>query len=343
MSFNLTDVHLSFDGVNIIQGLDLHAEPGEIICLLGPSGCGKTTTLRVLAGLEDPDHGQVEIGQSTMFDAGINVAPERRQVGYLFQDYALFPHLSVGQNVGFGIQGQPDAAARIDELLASVNLQLFVNASPATLSGGQQQRVALARALARQPNLVLLDEPFSGLDTALKLQLRESTHRLLKRQGTTAVIVTHDPEEAMYMADRIALMDQGRIVQLGSPTELYQDPINEFCARFLGETLVFAGDCRDGLVRTVAGEFSAPDSAPIGSVQVLTRPERLDVMLGDGPYQVFHKHFIGVHTLVDLIDPAGALPDLQIPVPTSRAHVLQSDVKVRLTCNNPTPLLVTAE
>lgn len=342
MSFNLTDIQLSFDGNRIIQGLDLDAQPGEIICLLGPSGCGKTTTLRVLAGLEHPNRGQVSIADKLMFGSGTNLAPEQREVGYLFQDYALFPHLSVAENVGFGIQGHPDAEARIHELLASVNLETYADASPSTLSGGQQQRVALARALARQPNLVLLDEPFSGLDTALKLQLRESTHRLLKRQGTTAVIVTHDPEEAMYMADRIALMDQGRIVQLGSPTELYQDPINEFCARFLGETLVFKGDCHDGLVRTVAGEFSASDSAPTGPVQVLTRPERLDVMLGDGPYQVFHKHFIGVHTLVDLIDPAGQLPDLQIPVPTSRAHVLQSDVKVRLTCNNPTPLLVTS-
>lgn len=342
MSFVLHSIRLAFDGVPVISGVELSACAGETICLLGPSGCGKTTLLRILAGLEAPDAGTVTLNDTPVFGNGINVPPEKRAVGYLFQDYALFPHLTVAQNVAFGIQDHPTVEREVAELLASVNLSGFEKAMPSTLSGGQQQRVALARALARRPQLMLLDEPFSGLDTDLKLQLRESTHRLLKEHGITAVIVTHDPEEAMYMADHIALMEDGDIVQLGTPQELYNQPINQFCARFLGPTLTIEGHSNGQSIDTVAGIFSADPSQPTGEVKVLVRPESLTVQSGEGRYEVLHRHFVGSHTLVDLIDPLEQFPDLQVLVPTWQSQALAEGQSVKLLSLREQPLLVVA-
>ena len=330
MSFVLNSIRLSFDGVPVIRGVDLAAATGETLCLLGPSGCGKTTLLRILAGLEAPDAGTVSIDGEPVFARGINTPPEKRQVGYLFQDYALFPHLTVQQNIAFGIQGSANIDKQVAHLLASVNLSGFEQAMPSTLSGGQQQRVALARALARRPTLMLLDEPFSGLDTDLKLQLRESTHRLLKEHGITAVIVTHDAEEAMYMADRIALMDHGAIVQLGTPEELYSQPVNQFCARFLGSTLTIEGHHDGQRIQTAAGVFAADPRYPIGEVKVLMRPESLSVQAGDGRYRVLHRHFVGAYTLVDLVDSQETLPDLQVHVPTEQSLALSEGQSVKL-------------
>ena len=340
MSFELSSICLSFGGASIIKNLDLAAEPGEIICLLGPSGCGKTTTLRVLAGLERPDSGTVQIANRTVYSQSVDVAPEARQVGYLFQDYALFPHLTVAQNVGFGIQKQPGAAATVQTLLERVRMLDFAQAMPHTLSGGQQQRVALARALARKPQLLLLDEPFSGLDTALKVQLRESTHSLLKDIGTSAVIVTHDAQEAMFMADRIALMQQGHLVQCGTPTELYKHPINEFAARFLGEVIDLPGYSDGSVITTVAGEFDGADTPARSPVSVLVRPEDLMVTVQDGPYTIAHRHFIGSHTLVDLSGRETNLPDIQLSVPTALADQLQSGQRVCPKSRSRHPLLI---
>ena len=330
MSFALDSIRLAFDQVPVIRGVGLSAAPGETLCLLGPSGCGKTTLLRILAGLEAPDAGTFNICGEPVFAGGVNTPPEKRQVGYLFQDYALFPHLSVEQNIAFGIQGNANVGRQVADLLDRVNLSGFEKAMPSTLSGGQQQRVALARALARQPTLMLLDEPFSGLDTDLKLQLRESTHRLLKEQGITAVIVTHDAEEAMYMADRIALMDQGAIVQLGTPEELYGEPVNQFCARFLGPTLTLEGHHDGQRIQTAAGEFATDPRYPVGAVKVLMRPESLSVRPGDGRYQVLHRHFVGAYTLVDLIDRQDIWPDLQVHVPTAQSLALAEGQPVQL-------------
>lgn len=342
MSFGLHSIRLAFDGVPVINGVEFSAQSGETLCLLGPSGCGKTTLLRILAGLEAPDAGTVTLSGTTVFGAGVNLPPEKRQVGYLFQDYALFPHLTVQQNIAFGIQGTPNIERQVADLLASVNLSGFENAMPSTLSGGQQQRVALVRALARRPHLMLLDEPFSGLDTELKLQLRESTHRLLKEHGITAVIVTHDPEEAMYMADRLALMDKGGIVQMGTPQELYNQPINQFCARFLGATLTMQGHNDGQWIRTVAGTFKATPSHPTGEVKVLVRPESLTVRPGEGRYEVLHRHFVGAHTLVDLVDSQAQFPDLQVLVPTDQSQALVAGESATLISLQEQPLLVTA-
>lgn len=337
----MRSIRLSFGDTAVINDLDLAARPGEIICLLGPSGCGKTTTLRVLAGLERPDSGSVEIDGRIVYDESVDVAPESRAIGYLFQDYALFPHLTVAQNVGFGIQEQANADSEVRTLLDRVQMGQFANAMPHTLSGGQQQRVALARALARKPKLLLLDEPFSGLDTALKIQLRESTHSLLKEIGTSAVIVTHDAEEAMFMADRIALMRRGRIVQLGTPAQLYNHPVDDFTARFLGEVIELLGESDGTLVTTVAGEFEGDTALPVGAVTVLVRPEDLVVMAGDGPYRIGHRHFIGSHTLVDLFGHDAGLPDIQLSVPTAKAVLLEKGQPVCPKSRCRKPLLIT--
>ncbi|UOD51012.1 ABC transporter ATP-binding protein [Orrella daihaiensis] len=336
----MRSIRLSFGDTAVINDLDLDAGPGEIICLLGPSGCGKTTTLRVLAGLERPDSGSVEIDGQVVCDQTVEVAPESRHIGYLFQDYALFPHLTVAQNVGFGIEGQANAAHEVRALLDRVQMGRFAQAMPHTLSGGQQQRVALARALARKPKLLLLDEPFSGLDTALKIQLRESTHSLLKEIGTSAVIVTHDAEEAMFMADRIALMRDGRIVQLGTPAELYNQPVDEFTARFLGEVIELPGQSNGTLTATVAGDFSSNKPQPTGSVSVLVRPEDLELTSEDGPYVIGHRHFIGSHTLVDLLGQDANLPDIQLSVPTAQANRLQWGQRVCPKSRRHQPLLI---
>lgn len=340
MSFELNSIRIAFDEINVINGIDLSASLGETLCLLGPSGCGKTTLLRILAGLETPSSGSVTIGNRVVFSAAINITPERRPVGFLFQDFALFPHLTVRQNVSFGIQDSPTVAEEVSHLLARVNLSDFQNAMPSTLSCGQQQRVALARALARRPQLMLLDEPFSGLDTELKLQLRESTHRLLKEHQITTVIVTHDPEEAMYMADRIALMHNGTIVQVASPEQMYSHPVNQFCARFLETTLALNGYNNGAEIHTIAGSFEAMPEAPMGEVQVLVRLESLTLEAGEGRYQVLHRHFVGAHTLIDLIDSQKVFTDLQILVATEQAKNLSDGQLVKLTSCTHKPLLI---
>lgn len=221
-----------------VSNFDLQVREGEIFGLLGPSGCGKTTLLRLLAGFENPDHGSISIGGVTIADAatGYLLAPEKRRIGFVFQDYALFPHLTVLQNVLFGLPGVPrrERLERAEEILDLVGLTLFKGRYPHQLSGGQQQRVALARALAPRPRLVLLDEPFSSLDAAMRGGTRTEVRRILQRSGTTAILVTHDQEEALTFSDRIALMRSGKLEQYGTPEEVYNYPRTAFAASFLG-------------------------------------------------------------------------------------------------------------
>ena len=211
--------------------------PGEILCLLGPSGDGKTTLLRLVAGLEPLQAGRIELGGVVVGEPGREVPPEQRHVGFVFQDYALFPHLTVAENVAFGLTASPrgERSWAVTEALARVGLETYANAYPHMLSGGQQQRVALARALAPRPQVVLLDEAFASLDARLREQVRDDTLHVLQTAGIPAMIVTHDAEEAMFLADRIALMRGGRVVQLGRPEELYLAPADPFVATFLGE------------------------------------------------------------------------------------------------------------
>ncbi|HIK11078.1 MAG TPA: ABC transporter ATP-binding protein [Oscillatoriaceae cyanobacterium M33_DOE_052] len=231
---NVTKQYANAKGAAVAE-VSLTLEPGEIMALLGPSGCGKTTLLRLMAGFERPDGGTIELAGTTVASAGEWVPPERRRLGMVFQEYALFPHLKVADNVGFGLQrvSKKEAKQRIEEMLSLVGLQGMENRYPHELSGGQRQRVALARALAPAPTLVLLDEPLSNLDLQVRLYLREEIRKILKNTGTTAIFVTHDQEEALAISDRVGVMRHGKIEQLGTPEEIYSEPASRFVAGFV--------------------------------------------------------------------------------------------------------------
>jgi iron(III) transport system ATP-binding protein len=264
----------SFGAVTVLDGVDLHVEPGSIVALLGPSGCGKTTLLRLIAGLEQPDAGEVHIGGQVVSGAGKFVAPERRRVGMVFQDWALFPHLSVTRNVGYGLARGERHGPKVDAALAMVGLAGFGDRMPHTLSGGQKQRVALARALAPAPAALLLDEPFSNLDTSLRAQVRTEVHRLLNQLGITTVFVTHDQAEAFVLGDQVAVMHEGRIEQQARPSELYAVPASRWVARFIGEANLVRGFAEGDRATTPCG--MVPLAARChGEVEVLVRPEAL--------------------------------------------------------------------
>jgi iron(III) transport system ATP-binding protein len=240
--------------------------------LLGPSGCGKTTALRLIAGLERPDAGTVEVAGRAVGGSGTWVPPERRRIGMVFQDWALFPHLDVRGNVAFGLDGE--TRTRVGELLELARLSGLEDRMPHELSGGQQQRVALARALAPSPEVLLLDEPFSNLDAQLRTEVRSDVRRVLRSTGTTAVFVTHDQEEALSIADRMAVMIAGRIRRSGTPYEVYADPADAAVARLLGQTNLLPARITRGVAMTALGELPVPDATD-GVAEVLVRPESL--------------------------------------------------------------------
>jgi len=275
-ALGLDRISHAFGGVRAVDDVSLAVRPGEIVCLVGPSGCGKSTLLRIAAGLEDLQHGTVRIAGRVVAGAGRALPPERRGTGLVFQDYALFPHLTVLDNVRFGLLGRSaESRRRALAVLEQVGMAGQADAFPHMLSGGQQQRVALARALAPAPRVLLLDEPFSGLDARLRHRVRDETLHVLKRSGAATLVVTHDPEEAMFLADRIALMHAGRLVQDGPPVALYCRPVSAFAARFFGEVNEIRGVVRGGAVATPAGPVPAPDLAEGAAAAVLIRPEAL--------------------------------------------------------------------
>lgn len=295
-ALSLEKISHSFDTVTAARDINLSVEPEELLCLLGPSGCGKTTLLRFAAGLERPQQGRVRIGSQVMSDSHTSawVPPEQRHVGLVFQDAVLFPHLSVIDNVGFGLPkvSPKEREQRSRALLAQLGLAPFAESYPHVLSGGQQQRVALARALATSPRIMLLDEPFSGLDARLRDRIRDDTLHLLKRNGTATLLVTHDPEEALFMADRIAIMRDGVIVQQGSPTDIYCNPQDPFVVRFFGDVNELRGTVTSGRVDTPLGPIEArhlPEGTP---VQVLIRPEALSIEKLAGPKDHTRSHVL---------------------------------------------------
>ncbi|NFV80443.1 ABC transporter ATP-binding protein [Magnetospirillum aberrantis] len=300
----------------VVRDVSLHVAPGELVCLLGPSGCGKTTTLRLAAGLETARHGRVVLNNRIVSGDGRHVPPEGRHVGFLFQDYALFPHLDVRANVEFGIRHRPppERHARALDMLEQVGMADYAKSWPHQLSGGQQQRVALARALAPAPGLMLLDEPFSGLDRRLRDQIRDETLGVLKRNRVATMMVTHDPEEAMAMADRIAIMRDGRVVQMGRPATLYDAPADAFVAAFFGEVNTLAAIVRDQNVDTPLGRFPATGTPDGAVVQVVVRPEAITPHpSADGVAMVRAVRPLGAVTqvLLELPQPDGSPLDLR--------------------------------
>ena len=269
----LERVSKSFGPVRAVQEVTLEIGRGEFVALLGPSGCGKTTLLRLIAGFETPDVGTVRLGEQVVAGSAW-VPPERRHVGMVFQDYALFPHLTVAGNVGYGLP-RAGRGVRVAEALALVGLAEHGLRYPHQLSGGQQQRVALARALAPEPAVVLLDEPWSNIDPVLRTSMRDELAGILRATGVTVLLVTHEQEEAFSLADRVAVMRDGAIVQAGVPEEIYYAPATRWAAEFVGAANVLPGRLEDGLVETLVGRFPAPNGDGPGDVEVLVRPELL--------------------------------------------------------------------
>ncbi len=267
----------AYGATRALEGVELAMATGEFMCLVGPSGCGKTTLLRLAAGLESIQRGRVRIAGQSVAGDGPEVPPEDRGVGMVFQDYALFPHLSVVENVAFGLRGTPGAGRRERALdvLRKFAVEGLAESYPHMLSGGEQQRVALARALAPSPRILLLDEPFSGLDSRLRDHIRDETLHVLKNSGAATLMVTHDPEEAMFMADRIAVMRASRIEQVGRPVEIYFHPANAFVTTFFSDVNRLPGVVRDGGVETPFGRLEAGGHSNGDQVQVLIRPEAL--------------------------------------------------------------------
>ena len=327
----------SFGAIEAVRELNLEIERGELMAVLGPSGCGKTTLLRVIAGFEQPDAGCVVVSDEVVSGPGRTIPPEKRRVGMVFQDYALFPHLSVEGNVAFGLSNRPreerDALTR--RTLELVGLQHKARTNVHELSGGERQRVALARALAPEPELVLLDEPFSSLDATLRGGLRREVELILRDAEATALLVTHDQEEALSLADRVAVMRDGQIVQVGPPVEVYGEPATRWAAQFVGEVNVLSGVARGGGVETELGVFDlrAPAS---GSVQVAVRPEQLELRAdGNGNAEVVAREFRGHDVLYRLRHEGGKT--LLVQLPSLQLHEVGDSVFV-----GPAPAAVTA-
>jgi iron(III) transport system ATP-binding protein len=319
----------SFGGRRVVDDVSLSVAVGQVTCLLGPSGCGKSTTLRMIAGVERADAGEVRLDGVIVAGPGMNMPPEVRSVGLMFQDFALFPHLTVADNVGFGLRiERMQRMRRVGELLEKVDLSGFGSKHPHELSGGEQQRVALARALAPKPRVMLMDEPFSGLDNRLRDGIRDRTLELLKEEGAAVLLVTHEPDEAMRMADEIALMRAGRIVQKGAPYNVYNAPVDRAAAAFFSDINVIRGISKGALTETPFGAFLTPGQKDGAEVEIVIRPQHLRIDFdrgGRGPNPtavdgtaargtVLRSRYLGRESLVDFaMDYEGAKLTASVP------------------------------
>lgn len=291
----------SFAGQPVVQGASFTVARGHMVALLGPSGCGKTTTLRLIAGFEQLDSGLIEIDGRVMADGRLHIPPEKRRAGIVFQDYAIFPHLTVAENVGFGLPRR-QRAEQTQQMLTFVGLAGLGERMPHELSGGQQQRVALARALAPNPVVLLLDEPFSNLDAALRLEMRQEVRRLLKKSGTTAVFVTHDQEEALFMGDEVAVMRAGQIEQIGSPEAIFHRPRTRFVAEFLGNTDFVPGVVTAAGVQTALGLLPQETDLAAGTaVEIAVRPDDVTLTpVEQGNGRITARQFVGIAFIYEI-------------------------------------------
>lgn len=309
-------LHRVFGSQHVVDDVSLQIMPGQVCCLLGPSGCGKSTTLRMIAGIDMQDRGEIYIDGTLVSNTVTNVPAEHRNIGLMFQDFALFPHMSVGANVMFGMSEKGDAARqRALDLLGKVNLARAIDEYPHVLSGGEQQRVALVRALAPRPRIMLMDEPFSGLDNRLRDVIRDETLALLKEEGTSVLLVTHEPYEAMRMADQIILMRHGRIVQSGAPYNIYNSPVDRQAVGFFSDINVIKGCVHGSLAATPFGKFLAPGLSDGTDVEIVFRPQHVRIDFdrhGKGPMptatdgtaaraHVKRARFLGRESIVEFI------------------------------------------
>jgi len=307
----LRGLRKTFGDVVAVDDLDLDVPEGSTCALLGPSGCGKTTTLRLIAGLERLDAGSIEIGGEEVAGSGRTVPAERRRIGMVFQDYALFPHMDVAANVGYALGRRPDRE-KVESALGTVGLGGLGKRNPHQLSGGQQQRVALARALVAEPRALLLDEPFSNLDAGLRARVREEVREILAAQKLTSVFVTHDQEEALSVADVVAVVNEGRVEQVGTPEDVYSRPSTRWVAGFLGEIEVLPGKANNGTIECELGNLPNREGLR-GEVDVLVRPESLAIGTIEPPDRrsqkatVLSRSFFGHDQLVELELPSGSV------------------------------------
>jgi len=339
-AITITGLHKAFRDTAVLRGLDLEIERGSLAAILGPSGSGKTTLLRVIAGLDRADRGQVSLAGEVVDNGRHFVRPERRRVGYVPQEASLFPHLTVEQNVGFGITRPARRGARVSGLLEMVGLGGLGGRYPHELSGGQQQRVALARALAIDPQLLLLDEPFSALDPSLRASVREEVRGILAATGITTLLVTHDQEEALSVADQVAVLRDGRVAQFGTPQQLYSDPIDVEMARFLGDANLVDGTVAGPVVQTPLGALMVRPSSrwavPLsGAAVVLVRPEQIAISSAFGagaPGRVLHSEFHGHDSVIEVASETPLLRGV-IRVRIQGSAKLEPDARVTLSAS----------
>jgi iron(III) transport system ATP-binding protein len=303
MLLEIRNLTLNYGNQEVLSKLNLEANKGELTAVLGSSGAGKSTLLRLIAGFESPSSGEIFIDSNLVSSSTDVTAPEKRGVGIVPQDSALFSHLTVSQNIGFGLP--KGSEARVKELLDLIGMSDYADRKPASLSGGQAQRVALARALAPRPKLILLDEPFSALDAELRVRLREDVRKVLRAENATAILVTHDQEEALSLADKVAILRDGKIIQSGSPTEIYNAPVDLGIATFLGDSVLVDGRVEDGKILTSLGKITALNSVVDGQVGVAAiRSENFYLQPNpSGDSQVIGRVFFGHDAVVEVQTP----------------------------------------
>ena len=329
MLLEVENLRHAYGEQEVVRGVSFSVARGAIGCLLGPSGCGKTTVLRCIAGFESPREGEIRLAGRVVSGHGAMVPPEKRRVGMVFQDYALFPHLTVAANIAFGLHSDPQREARVRELAELVGLSATLGKYPYEISGGQQQRVALARALAPRPELLLLDEPFSNLDVDLRERLSHEVREIIKASGATAVLVTHDQQEAFAMADEIGVLHEGRIQQWDNPYSLYHRPANRFVADFVGQGVFLPARAVNGSQLEIELGILQGDAQGGGALEVLLRPD--DVVHDDAaPTQaeVVHKAFRGAEILYTLRLASGR--KVLALVPSHHNHALGEKIGIRL-------------
>jgi iron(III) transport system ATP-binding protein len=337
-ALDVTGLVKSFGNHTVLHGIDLGVTAGTITAVVGASGCGKTTLLRLVAGFENPDGGTISIAGRQVAAAASSTPAHRRDVGYVAQDGALFPHLTVGQNIAYGLSGRRKRSSeRVADLLATVSLdESYAARRPHELSGGQQQRVALARALARQPALMLLDEPFSALDTGLRASTRKAVATLLSDAGVTTLIVTHDQEEALSIADQVAVMRDGRFTKVGTPQAVYREPNDRFTAEFLGDCVLLPCTVTGGVATSALGRLPVRGSAPDGGGTLMLRPEQLEATavsddhLGDGMATVLASEFRG-HDVMLTVDLGGDAAPITVRQHSVAPPAVHAKVRIHVT------------